>query len=490
MNIKEFKTKYKNNIKGLIFYYKELEEFLESKKNFNFFIKLRFKKIYELLNDKDFIYKNKDKPLFGVSFFVKNNFWISDEDISTEAGTKILKGFKPKMNSFVVKVLKESGAFLVGVTRMDELALGGTGLESEKPVINPIDSKRIVSGSSSGTAVVEYLLSLNKKFCSFSLGSDTGDSSRMPAVFLGIFGFKPSFGLISRRGLIPYSPSLDTVGILSSNLDNLIEVCSFIFKEDKFDFTSQKPPKFEEYKTFLNTKLNIGIFNDENLISEEMNEKFKEYISLLKKNKNFQIENVFIEKKIIDSLSIVYKMISYPEAISSQANLTGINFGDISNNEDNLYKTFEEQIIKNRTDSFLKEIKRRYTIGSFFTKFDENNESFYLKGQKIRRYINDYFKLMFNKYDFIITPASFGLATLKKDLSDFKKNPKKLKPTINDLLIISNFTCTPSIVIPIFKEKNKNYSINIMSKYKNDYKLLNFSKFLNNLINEGIKNET
>lgn len=227
-------AKFRNSQEFLIDYYRKLLSKIVASKHLNFYTQLYHQQVLKKVSDPLFFQYFKKRALFGVPFFLKDNFMIKGE--KTSGGTKILQNFISSFSATAYELLEAQGAILLGKTVLDELAMGGTGLEAAQgPVQNPVDSSRITGGSSSGSVVATA-----QKFCVFALGSDTGDSCRLPASYLGVVGFKPTFGLISRYGLIPYSPSLDTVAYFANNVSDLQLVSEVLFHHDPRDFACQK----------------------------------------------------------------------------------------------------------------------------------------------------------------------------------------------------------------------------------------------------------
>jgi aspartyl-tRNA(Asn)/glutamyl-tRNA(Gln) amidotransferase subunit A len=288
--------------------------------------------IDELQNNKNnaisHVYNNakvsNQGQLAGVPITVKNLF--ATKDAPTDASSNLLLGFLPGYDAHIITLLKNEGASIVAKTNLDELALGGTGLYSSYGVIkNPLDSTRIVGGSSSGSAATFT------KNIGASIGSDTGDSIRMPASFVGAIGYKPSYGVISRRGMFPYASSLDTVGYLTHNVHDAAIVSSVLFDLDKEDATSRKV-KFDIKNIGIKKPKKVSYItlgDSEKFIDNSMNNLIKKLV----KN-NVEITKINIEKKILDSLPIVYKIISFSEAASNNSNLSGLLFGNTIEGDD------------------------------------------------------------------------------------------------------------------------------------------------------------
>lgn len=237
----------------------------------------------------------------------------------------------------------------MGKTDLDEFACGGSGLLSGKGVlVNPYDPQHIVGGSSSGSAIV-----VAQDLVPFALGSDTGGSVRCPAAYCGIIGFKPSYGLISRYGLIPLAASLDTVGILASQMKTVKKIFLVLAKKDAQDLLTIK----KKQKTkFLRSAKKIAIIQGlEKCLEKDLKELYHRTLNILKKE-GYVIEEVKLAKELRENLQLTYLIISCSELLSHLNSLQGITFGSQKN-----------ILISEKRDNFLgQEIKKRLLIGVYF----------------------------------------------------------------------------------------------------------------------------
>ena len=432
--------------------------------------------INELLNDNNnavaHVYKNckvqTQGILKGVPITIKNLF--ATKDAITDSSCKLLHNFLPGYDAHIVKLLKASGASIVGKTHLDELALGGTGLYSSHGIIkNPLNNMHIVGGSSSGCAATFT------KNIGASIGSDTGDSIRMPASYIGVVGFKPSYGVISRRGMFPYASSLDTVGYLTHNVYDSAIISSVLFNQDKKDFSCRKINfSLQNIKIKKPKKITYILTDDlEKYVQKSMDSLIKKL-----KNKNIDCEIIEIDKKIMHALPIVYKIISFSEAASNNSNLSGLLFGNSIEG-----KSWSDTMIETREAGFGNIAKTRMILGSLFLK-KENQKIFLDKAQKVRTVITKLFNKILNNTDILIFPTSSGVAPLiKEDLYKID-NVIKTKHSISSLLLLSNFIGSPSISIPLGMHNNLPYGLNVNSKIYDDENLLSFSMYLEKLIGE------
>ncbi|EFF41778.1 amidase family protein [Mycoplasmopsis alligatoris] len=406
--------------------------------------------------------KNNNLALNNAIFTIKDVF--ATNFAKTQASSKILENFEPKYNATVVQKLLDAGAFAIAKVHNDELALGGTGTFSAYGLItNRLDSKRYAGGSSSGSIVT---LSDN---ISFALGSDTGDSVRLPASFNGKVGFKPSYGAISRYGMFAYASSLDTVSYFAHNVNDIALISKSVYGIDKKDMTSI------EVKIDNVTKLKpkkVIAFNLKNYLEDYVQQA---YISVLEKLKKQNIEVTILEPNVelLRAIKPVYDIVSYSEASSNLANLAGIGFGarEKGNN-------WEEIMTNTRSKNFGMMVQRRLSLGSYYL-YSENQKDVFLKAQKVRRLISEYYKSLHSQADLVLYPAAANIAPL------FSDNTKH--DFMDYILTGANLNGNPSLTIPMGKKENMPFSITLDSALYNDEKLLSYSLYLEEIL--GGKNE-
>lgn len=404
--------------------------------------------------------KKSNSILNGAVYSLKDNH--ASKGFITTGGSKFLKNYIPNYNSTVKSILDHCNCILLSKDNLDEFGLGGTGTYSAfNNVINPIDKKRITGGSSSGSSVL-----VQSGVVDFAIATDTGDSIRKPASFLGIYGYKPTYGLVSRYGVFPYAPSLDHVGILSSSLIDISLVLSEIVKKDNKDFSSigiKDSNFYENLKSRTNLKLlSLSDVVDNMELTEK--EEYKKYLNNLKEN--FKIDETEFGINILKLIDPVYKAISYSEASTCYANLNGILFGEHIEG-----KNFNDISLKSRTSLFGSELKRRFIIGSYIT-LDINFNDVYLKSKQIRTLINNRINELLNKYDAILLPGASRVAPLLEDVA----NHKRTCSITDDALQIANFAGLPSLTIPAIKINNLPLGINITCKQKDDQLVLDIAK--------------
>lgn len=414
---------------------------------------------------------NKNSLLNGIPYALKDNF--STKDILTTGSSNILKDYIPIYNSTVYQKLIDAGCVLVGKTTLDELAMGGTGTTCHTGVVRNIwDKKRMVGGSSSGSANA-----VASGIVPFAIGSDTGDSVRKPASYVGIVGFKPTYGRISRYGLFAFASSLDHVGIFARNVKDVAIVTDVLKGKDTNDMTSLEDDNIKyadnldnEIKGrklfYIKEVINVKTNNKE---TEEIIKKFMDNIDKLREL-GFVIEEVSIDKKLLEAVYPTYNIISCAEATSNNANLTGILYGPRSD-KDNI----NDMIFDARTKGFSELIKRRFVIGSYVLQ-KENQDKLFLNACRVRRIIVDKINDLLKEYDGYILPTC-GIAPLLEDASD-KLTEEYL--ILENHLQIGNFGGFPSITIPCGYVNNMPISINLTGRAKEDSLVLNMAYHISN----------
>lgn len=420
--------------------------------------------------------ENEKGILANIPYAVKDN--IVTKDILTTASSNTLNNYVPIFNATVIDKLNKSGAVKIGKTVLDELGMGGTGLTGHTGIVrNPLDKTRIVGGSSAGSAGA-----VAANIVSFSLGSDTGDSIRKPASYVGIVGYKPTYGLISRYGLIPFASSLDHIGVLTNTVYDAAYVTNIIKGKDEMDMTSIDSSNIDLVEDINSEVKNKKLFYIEELCNidyyQEQTEElklvlnnFKELLKKLEKQ-NYEIKSVSVDQNILNSLKPAYDSISSSEATSNNSNLTGILFGprDESTN-------YLDMIINHRTKGFCHLIKRRFVIGSYVLQ-KENKEKYYLNACRVRKLITDIMTNYFNEYGTLIMPAAPSVAPKIEDVTD----NIQVSSAIENHLVIGNFGGFPSITIPAFQVNNLPVGINLTSSYLSDKYLLNLATKIEEII--------
>ena len=412
----------------------------------------------------------------GIPYVAKDNY--STKDIETTASSNILQGYVPTFDAEVINKLKKAGAILVAKTTLDELAMGGTGLSGHKgPTSNPYDDTRIIGGSSCGSCAA-----VAKCDAPFALGSDTGDSVRKPAGYGGLVGMKPTWGRISRFGLFPFAPSLDTIAYFTRSVKDSAMLTNLLVGHDDKDMSTSlhKTEDFSEYLKKDNEKKNIGYFKsvidavkDQTIVNH-----FYHMIELLKKQ-GYVVKNYEFPSDLLNALYPVYMVISCSEATSNDANLDGIKFGIKPSGK---AKTWEEYMMEARTKGFSPLIKRRFVIGSF-SLLAENQEELFRRAQKARRLIVDQMDKFFETNDYLLLPVAKSVAPLIKDSSDrWNPNPN----FVDNHLGIANLGGYPSLSLPLGYEDKLPFGINITGRQFEEGHVFALGQDIENIT--GLKN--
>ncbi|NOQ50543.1 MAG: Asp-tRNA(Asn)/Glu-tRNA(Gln) amidotransferase subunit GatA [Mycoplasmataceae bacterium] len=405
---------------------------------------------------------NPNGRLSGIPFGVKDNITI--ENNKTTSASKILRNYIAPETATVIKKLLEEGAIPLVKTNMDEFGMGGTGQSSNyKPVSNPHNPKAITGGSSSGST---YLVSTN--LLPFSLGTDTGDSVRKPASWMGVVGFKPTWGLVSRYGVYDFAPSWDTIAWFSNTVEESALLLEILQGHDQKDFSSLEL-KPQQFSTNLKTskKFKIGFIPQlENEIKEEQIK--TNYLKTMKKllADGHHLIPLKPNMDILRTSLTIYRTISSIEAFSSTAAFTGFLYGTgFGGNID-----FEKKVIKARTNGFGFEVKKRLL---FATEAILHNEKEYYRSMKGRTLIIEELKMQFEKVEIILAPATESYAPLLEDTKQAEYGS-----IIHDFFTLFNANGSPSISIPTNKDKKKPTGISLAAKPMNDLAVLQVAKIV------------
>ena len=340
--------------------------------------------------------KEAISPLAGVPIALKDN--ISTIGIETVCASKMLGGYIPIYNATVVDKLEQAGMIVIGKLNMDEFAMGGsseTGVYG--PVHNPWDLSRVAGGSSGGSAAV-----IAAGEIPLAIGSDTGGSIRQPCSFCGITGIKPTYGSVSRYGLIAYASSLDQIGPLGQNIDDCAALLSIISGPDEKDPTCviNKPFDFAQGNIEWLEGVKIGL--PLNYFGDGIDEDIKN--AVLKAVKEFEEAGAIVEEfemPLMDYMVHVYYIIACAEASSNLSRFDGLKFGYRSKNA----KTLSELYRLSRNEGFGLEVKRRIMLGSFVLS-SGYYDAYYRKALQVRTLIKDVHNSLFDRFDFILSPVA------------------------------------------------------------------------------------
>lgn len=335
----------------------------------------------------------------GIPILIKDNINVKGWEIT--CASNILKGYKSPYNASVIDKLKKHNLVPFGRSNMDEFAMGSTGESSiYGPTRNPIDHSRVPGGSSSGSAAA-----VAGNIAIAALGSDTGGSIRQPAGYCGCVGLKPTYGSVSRYGLIAYSSSLDQIGPITQDVRDCALLFDYIKGYDKMDSTSNiDTPTNSTFENMnKDRKFTIGILK--NAIKEADEEIAKSYSNLV--DRLIKLGHTIKEIDLIDSNFQIssYYITSMAEASSNLARFDGVRYGNRASDAKNL----KELYIKTRSNGFGNEVKRRILIGNFVLS-SGYYDAYYLKAQKVRDYISFQYSEIFKSVDIILSPIAPNVA--------------------------------------------------------------------------------
>ena len=409
------------------------------------------------------ISKGLKNDLIGIPMVVKDN--ICTKGIKTTCASKMLENFVPPYNATVVDKLYNSGAVLIGKANLDEFAMGSsTENSSFYPTSNPKDYSRVPGGSSGGAAAA-----VAADECMFSIGSDTGGSIRQPASLCGTVGLKPTYGLVSRYGLVAFASSLDQIGPLTKTVDDSAAVLSVISGHDDKDSTSIKNNDSYDVKSITEPTikgLRVGIPKEYFVsgIEPAVNESVQSAITLFEKL-GAKIEEVSLPHTKY-ALSVYY-IIAPSEASANLARYDGVKYGYSADSSGTMWDALEST----RGEGFGNEVKRRIMIGTYALS-SGYYDAYYLKAQKVRTLISQEFNEVFKSYDILITPTSPTVA--------FKRGEKTSNPVemyLSDVLTIpANIAGIPAISLPCGFDNGLPIGLQLMSAPLNESLLLKVAK--------------
>ncbi|MEY2918059.1 MAG: Asp-tRNA(Asn)/Glu-tRNA(Gln) amidotransferase subunit GatA [Bacteroidota bacterium] len=448
---------------------------IEQKKQLNAFVEVFASEALQKAAELDAKRKNGEplKKLHGVVIAIKDVICYKDHKVT--AASKILDGFTSVYSATAIQRLLDEDAIIIGNCNCDEFAMGSTNENSVYGnVLNAADETKVPGGSSGGSAVA-----VQAGLCMVSLGSDTGGSVRQPADFCGIVGLKPTYGRISRYGLIAYASSFDQIGIFSNNVNDAALLLDIMGGADEFDSTALPNPSLEAAyllannlnSTAVNKKYKIAYFK-EALYHPSLDKEIQENIlSLIDQLKADGHTVTAIDFDLLDYIVPAYYVLTTAEASSNLSRFDGVRFGYRSNTpvEDltHFYKN-------NRSQGFGKEVQRRIMLGTFVLSAGYY-DAYFSKAQQVRRLLVDKTKAVFADYEALILPTSPGTA-----FAFGEKTDDPIAMYLADIYtVFANLTGLPGISIPLFKHSNgMPFGLQIMTAKTDELTLLQLSEHL------------
>ena len=390
---------------------------------------------------------------------------ICYKDHKISASSNILKNFTSVYSATVVERLLAEDAIIIGNLNCDEFAMGSTNENSAYgKVLNALDETRVPGGSSGGPAVA-----VQAGLCMISLGSDTGGSVRQPADFCGIIGLKPTYGRISRHGLIAYASSFDQIGIFGNNIPDVATVLEAIAGPDEHDSTVSLK-KVESYSLQVddNKKYRFAYFEEalnHPSLDPEISSAIKNKIEDLKK-KNHEVKPV--EFELLDYIVPAYYVLTTAEASSNLSRYDGVKYGYRTSSPALELTEFYKQT---RSTGFGKEVKRRIMLGTFVLSAGYY-DAYFTRAQKVRKLLSDKMQLIFKDFDFILLPTS--------PVTAFKTGEKMNDPIAMYLAdiytVMANLAGIPAISLPLFWHSNgMPFGLQVLANRFNELSLLQIS---------------
>lgn len=400
--------------------------------------------------DKDGAYKQADAvqkkidkgeltgALAGVPVAIKDN--MCTKGLLTTCSSKILENYIPTYTASAVQNLTDAGCVIIGKTNMDEFAMGSTTETSYYGVTrNPHNPDHVPGGSSGGSAAA---VALNE--CFFALGSDTGGSIRQPSAFCGITGMKPTYGTVSRYGLIAYGSSLDQIGPMTKNVTDCAAVLETIASYDKKDSTSMKREEYDFTSALVRDVKGLRIGLPKDYFGEGLDSEVK--AAIFKAAETFKRMGAIVEEfdlGLVQYAIPAYYIIASAEASSNLERFDGVKYGYRTKEYGDLHSMYK----KTRSEGFGSEVKRRIMLGSFVLS-SGYYDAYYLKALKTKALIKQEFDKAFEKYDIILAPAAPTTAPL---LGSSLQDP--IKMYLSDIYTISaNLAGIPGLSIPCGKD--------------------------------------
>lgn len=372
--------------------------------------------------------------LWGLPIALKDN--MVTKDMRTTAGSKMLENFMSVYDAHIVDLINDKKMIIVGKTNMDEFAMGSSNQTSYfGPVRNPWNNSLVSGGSSGGSASA-----VSSRIVPFALGSDTGGSIRQPSSFCGIVGLKPTYGRVSRYGLIAFASSLDQIGPMTRNVYENACLLNILCKKDKRDLTHiGREEDFTHLigESISGMKVAIPEFYMSDVIDKQVLGKISDVKKLLEDN-GATVD--IVKMPYIDYAVPLYQIIALGEASSNLARFDGIKYGYSTKNAKNIDEFYK----KTRSEGFGDEVKRRIMVGSFMLS-GKNVSEYYDKALGIRKEIANSFNNIFKNYDLVIGPTT---TCLPYEIGDFLQDPNR--SFVDDILTIPvNMAGLPGMSIPI-----------------------------------------
>ncbi|HLV42832.1 MAG TPA: Asp-tRNA(Asn)/Glu-tRNA(Gln) amidotransferase subunit GatA [Brumimicrobium sp.] len=444
-----------------------LQKYLENikeRKGLNAFLEVFEESAMEKALEVDEKIKNGNAGrLAGMIIGIKDNICYKGHKVS--AASKILEGFESIFSATVIKRLLAEDAVIIGRLNCDEFAMGSSSENSAYgPVKNALNEDYVPGGSSGGSATA-----VAADLCTVALASDTGGSIRQPASYTGTIGFKPTYGRVSRYGLIAYASSFDQIGPIANDVADIALVTEIMAGKDEYDSTvsSREVPSLKI--TPLKRKLKIAYIKetlDTEGIDPEIKARIEDLVNCLRADGH---ELIPVSFSYLEQVVPAYYVLTTAEASSNLSRFDGVHFGYRSGEAQGV----EETYVKSRTEGFGTEVKRRIMAGTFVLSQDYY-DAYYTKAQKVRRLIQDRTNEILKQNDFILLPTTPSTAFELNALKD------PIQLYLQDIYTVqANLTGNPAISLPIGKHSNgMPFGLQLIGKHFGEKDLLDTSAYL------------
>lgn len=399
---------------------------------------------------------------------------LSHKGHGLQAGSQILNSYQAPYTATSVQRLLDEDAIVIGRQNCDEFAMGSSNENSSLgPVLNAADHSKVPGGSSGGSAVA-----VQAGLCHASIGSDTGGSVRQPAAFCGVVGLKPSYGRVSRWGLIAYASSFDCVGPITKSVEDAALILEIIAGADGFDSTvSEKPvPAYSKLPAW-NGKARVGYIKEtleSDSIAPEIRSNTLEVLNRLR-DEGHEVEPV--EMSLLEYLLPTYYILTTAEASSNLSRFDGVRYGHRSGESVDLESMYK----KSRTEGFGDEVRKRILLGTFVLSANYY-DAYYTKAQRVRRLVREETSRFFEQFDFFISPVT---PTTAFNLGEKSEDP--LQMYLADIFTVhANVVGYPAISIPNGVDENEMpIGLQVMASSFEEGKMLSFTSYLSGLTKES-----
>ena len=407
--------------------------------------------------------------LAGMVIGLKDNLCYAGHRVS--AASKILEGFESLYTASAVERLINEDAIIIGRLNCDEFAMGSSNENSAfGPVKNPVQENTVPGGSSGGSAAA-----VAAGLCLAALGSDTGGSIRQPASFTGTYGLKPTYGRISRYGLIAYASSFDQIGPFTSSLEDAALLLNIMAGRDEYDSTASSKIVDDYALDVSDKEFKVAVIR-ESLEMEGLDPEIKAFMDrAINKLEAAGNKIEYVSFPYLDFMVPTYYVLTTAEASSNLSRFDGVHYGYRSKEAHGVEETYK----RSRSEGFGEEVKRRIMAGTFVLSHGYY-DAYYAKGQKVRRILQDKTEEIFKEYDVILLPTTpttaFELNSVKDPIAMY----------LQDIFTVhANLSGHPAISLPLGKHSNGlPFGIQVIGKQFDEKMMLNFSRKLENVLAE------